>query len=303
MILVVGGTGRLGTLVVRRLRARGESVRVLTRDPARAAHLRDAGVEIVTGDLRDAASVGRAVAGADAIISAAHGFGDDDDVSPESVDRAGNVALIDAAARDATPMVLMSVVGAAADHPMELFRAKHAAEQHLRASGAPWTIVRATAFVETWATIVGDPLRTSGRALVLGRGENPINFVAVSDVAALLERVVVTPGLRGEVIEIGGSELTLNELAETIGRALGRPAAPRHVPRAALRTMGLLLRRFKPAFARHARAAVLMDRLDLRFDGSLARRRFPDLPHTPLEDAVNAAMRSGPVVEAAPPGR
>ena len=39
MILVVGGTGTLGTRLVRRLSDRGQSVRVLTRDPARAAHL------------------------------------------------------------------------------------------------------------------------------------------------------------------------------------------------------------------------------------------------------------------------
>ena len=43
MILVAGGTGRLGTLVVTQLAQRGARVRVLTRDPARAAHLRPAG--------------------------------------------------------------------------------------------------------------------------------------------------------------------------------------------------------------------------------------------------------------------
>jgi NADH dehydrogenase len=41
-----------------------------------------------------------------------------------------------------------AVAGAAADSPMELFRMKHAAEEHLRESGADWTIVRATAFLE-----------------------------------------------------------------------------------------------------------------------------------------------------------
>ena len=50
MILVAGGTGRLGSELVRRLVAQRESVRVLTRDPARAAHL--PGVEVVVGDVR-----------------------------------------------------------------------------------------------------------------------------------------------------------------------------------------------------------------------------------------------------------
>ena len=99
----------------------------------------------------------------------------------------------------------MSVVGAAADHPMELFRAKFAAEEHLRASGAPWTIVRATAFVELWAEIMAKPI-------VFGRGDNPINFVSVNDVAAVVERAVIDPTLRGKVLEVGGPQnVTFNE--------------------------------------------------------------------------------------------
>ena len=50
MILVAGGTGRLGTVLVRRLLAREETVRVLTRDPRRAAHL--PGAEVAVGDVR-----------------------------------------------------------------------------------------------------------------------------------------------------------------------------------------------------------------------------------------------------------
>jgi uncharacterized protein YbjT (DUF2867 family) len=60
MILVAGGSGRLGTLVVRRLADRGLDVRVLTRDPSRARHLGDAAIDIVEGDVRDAASLERA---------------------------------------------------------------------------------------------------------------------------------------------------------------------------------------------------------------------------------------------------
>ena len=57
MILVAGGTGRLGTKVVQLLLQRGLEVRVLTRDRTRAAHLLDMGVEIVEGDVGDPAAV------------------------------------------------------------------------------------------------------------------------------------------------------------------------------------------------------------------------------------------------------
>jgi uncharacterized protein YbjT (DUF2867 family) len=67
------------------------------------------------------------------------------------------------------------VVGASPGHPMEPFRAKHAAEEMLRGSGIPWTIVRATAFTETWGQIMGKPLQASRKVPVFGHGDNPID--------------------------------------------------------------------------------------------------------------------------------
>jgi uncharacterized protein YbjT (DUF2867 family) len=50
-ILVVGGSGTLGSLVAARLLTQGHSVRVMTREPSKAARLRAAGAEVVQGDL------------------------------------------------------------------------------------------------------------------------------------------------------------------------------------------------------------------------------------------------------------
>lgn len=277
-------------MLVRRLVARGAAVRVITRDAARASHL-PSNVEIVIGDLRDGASLRAAMRGVQTVVAAAHGFGDSNDGSPESVDRQGNINLIDAATREGAAVVLMSVVGAAREHPMELFRAKYAAEEHLRQRSGTWTIVRATAFVETWATIMGEPLRATGRALVFGPGTNPINFVSADDVAALLELAVVIPALRGETLSIGGENLTFAQLADLLGRTLGRPSNARHIPLPVLRAMGVLLRPIKPALARHARAAVVMNRHDLSFDDAPLRRRFPELTTTALATAVGRCLQ------------
>ena len=291
MILIAGATGTLGTMLVHRLRTRGATIRVLTRDPARAAHLAGPGVDIVRGDLRDAESLRCAVAGTDVVVAAAHGFGDANDESPATVDRLGNFNLVDAAAGEGAAVVLMSIVGAAPDSPMELFRAKHDAEEHLRKSGVRWTIVRATAFIETWTQIMGPPLRAKGRTIVFGRGDNPINFVAAADVAALLERVVLDPTLREQVIEIGGtSNLTFNQVATLLEHQLGHSGEARHIPRPLLRAMGLMLRGIKPALARHVRAAVVMDTHDMTFDSTSTRQRFPDVPQTDLAAAVRSCL-------------
>ena len=291
MILVAGGSGRLGTVLVQRLVARGMPVRVLTRSRARAAHLAGALVEIVEGDVRVAADVQRALGGADVVVSAVHGFAGPGGVSPASVDRDGNRHLVDAAARTGATVILMSVVGAAADSPMELFRMKYAAEQHLRARGTAWTIVRSTAFLEVWIALMRETMDRAGRVMVFGRGENPINFVSVNDVAALVDRVIPDPGARGQTIEIGGPEnLTLTQLATAIQSA-GPAVAPRHIPRAALTAMSLLLRPFWPERARQGAAALAMDTIDLRFDPSAVGARYPDQPLTPLADVLARCAR------------
>lgn len=154
MIVVAGGSGLLGRQVVSDLLARGEQVRVLVRDPERARTVLGEGVEVLAGDVRQTAALGDVVAGASVIVSAVHGLLGGRGAGPLEVDQRGNANLVDAAAASGTSVVLVSVIGAAADSPLELFRAKHAAEQHLRASGIPWTIVRAGPFLETWLTIL-----------------------------------------------------------------------------------------------------------------------------------------------------
>jgi uncharacterized protein YbjT (DUF2867 family) len=263
VILVAGGTGKLGTPVVTGLLASGHAVRVLTRDRARARHL-PTSAELAIGDVRAAADVLRAARGCATIVSAVHGFVGPD--SPQAIDRDGNLALIRAAVDvGATRFVLVSVHGASADHPMTLHRAKFAAEQALRASGLAHVIVRPTAFMETWLEVMGGTLAANGRALVLGPGTNPINFVSVRDVAALVTRAVCDDRVASPV-EIGGPEdLGFVTVAERMIAGTGKPGTIKHVPLPVLRAMSVLARPFAPGFARKARAAVVMNTTDMTF--------------------------------------
>ncbi len=270
MILLAGGTGRLGSVLTARLTGLGLPVRILTRDPARAADLITHGADVVTGDVRDRASLVPAVRGADVVVSAVHGFAGTGGGSPATVDRQGNINLIDAAKDAGAGFVLMSVVGAAADSPMELFRMKYAAEQYLRATVPGWTIVRATAFLELWTEVLTKTAARSGRPVVFGHGNNPVNFVSVTDVAALVERAITDPAARGRVLEVGGpANLTFNQLAAAVQEDAGRTSPPRHVPPAVLRLMAATIGRVSPQFGRMTRAALVMDRDDFTFDADL----------------------------------
>jgi nucleoside-diphosphate-sugar epimerase len=73
-ILVTGATGKVGSRLAKRLAKRGDQVRAFVRDPARAAELRDAGIELVQGDLLDESSLAAAVRGVDAVVHCAAFF-------------------------------------------------------------------------------------------------------------------------------------------------------------------------------------------------------------------------------------
>ena len=219
-----------------------------------------------------------------------HGFIGGRGAGPEEIDDQGNTNLM-RIAMDAgvKHFILLSVLDAGPDHPMSLHRAKYAAEQHLDASGLSWTVLRPSSYVETWIDIVGGRLASGGPALVLGRGENPVNFVSVRDVAALVERAVTDATLRAQVIDVPGLDnLTMKQLAQHLGAR-----KVRHVPRGALRLLSTALAPWAPAGARQARAAVVMDTSDMAADASALCRRFPDITWHRATDLADQAHSAG----------
>jgi NADH dehydrogenase len=288
MITIVGGTGLLGRRVSARLLEAGEVVRVVGRSaPAEPVP----GAQFHAADLRAPATLPAAVEGSAVVIAAAHGMDPAAGESPASVDRDGNLALIDAASAAGAKVVLVSVIGAAPDHALELHRMKWAAEQRLRARSGRWTIVRASAYVETWRGMLTQTARGDKGPMVFGTGTNPVNFVAVDDVATAVVRAATDAGLDGHVIEVGGPEnLTLDQLAADVSMG----GNVRHVPRVALHVMGQVARPFRPSMARAAREALALDRANLRFDVGASRAAYPWLPCTPVHSGQVTAPEGEP---------
>jgi NADH dehydrogenase len=288
MILVAGGTGRLGTKVVKLLRQRELEVRVLTRDRARATHLVDLGVEIVEGDVGDPVAVQLAVDGARSVVSAIHGFAGTKSASPATVDRDGNHNLITAARKARVEhLVLVSVRDASADHPMSLMRMKYAAEEELKASGLAWTIIRPAAYMELWCELVGRPLLEKGKTQVFGRGRNPINWVSASDVARFVESAIVDPALRGKTLEVGGPEnLSVTEFLDVFRSETASNGKVGHVPLAGMRVGAIVMKLVDQSMARTIQGAIVMDTRPQSFNASETRRGFPSIPVTSLAEVV-----------------
>lgn len=285
MILIVGASGRLGSVVVEQLLAQGKPVRAMTRTPLALAHLKQQGAEVVSGDLRDPASLLRACQGAEQVLAAAHALDGKGDNNPHAVDDAGNRQLIDAAkAAGVQHFVFLSILGASPDAPLEFFRIKYRTEEYLRASGLNFTILRPSAYMDLWAQLIGQPILEQGKTTIFGRGNNPINFVAVEDVARFVCIALENPRAGNRVIEVGGPEnLTLNQVAESFERASGRQAKKRHVPLPVMRAMSLLMQPVNPALSRLIGLGIFMDTANLCYDMTETLKVFP-LPLTRLEE-------------------
>jgi uncharacterized protein YbjT (DUF2867 family) len=283
MILVAGGTGTLGTRVVRALS--DAPVRVLTRSSDRASHL---SAEIVVGDVREPATLPPALHGVTTVISAVQGFAGTDPGGATAVDLRGNSNLLRAAVTaGAQRFILISAVGAAPDSALDLRRVKHQAEQAVLRSGLETLVIRPTVYLETWLGILSSMIETKRAVTLFGRGANPINFVSADDVAALVDHATRAPELAGATLEIGGPDnLTLNELARTLLTRHGLPEKINHVPLPVLRAVATLARPFKPSVAALAQFGITMDVTDMTLAEDTARARVPGLPLTSVADVV-----------------
>ena len=164
---------------------------------------------------------------------------------------------------------------------------RNAAEVHARGLGIPLTIVRASAYLELWIEILQQTARRSGRPIVFGRGNNPINFVSVKDVADVVDQAVTDPTVRDRTLEVTGPQsLTMTQLAAAVQLAEGRTAAPRHIPRAVLQVAAHTVGRVQPAVAQLVRAALAMDQADFAAGPSILPENYPN-PSTTAATVVD----------------
>jgi NAD(P)H dehydrogenase (quinone) len=202
MLGVTGSTGRLGGLVARALE--GTPAVLLVRDPSRAPVL--VGAQARQGSYDEP---GRALEGVRTLLMVS---------AAEHPDRVGqHRRFLDAAAEAGVEhVVYTSFHGAAPDATFTLARDHAATEEHLRASGMAWTLLRDQLYADFLPLMVGEDGVLRGPA-----GDGRVAAVAIADVAAAAVAVLTDPlPHRGRTYELTGPEaLTLTEVAERLGAA------------------------------------------------------------------------------------
>ena len=239
MNLIVGATGLLGGEICTLLRAHGSRVRALTRstaDAGRIARLREHGVELVAGDLKDRGSLEAACHGAGTVITTASATlsrqpGD----SIETVDRQGQLDLIAAAeAAGVRHFVLVSFPPVALDFPLQ--SAKREVEARLQQSRMAYTILQPTCFDEVWLSPALGFDVGKAVAQIYGGGHHRLSWISAHDVARFAVAALDTPRAVNATIRLGGPEaLSPLDVVQLAERITGRRFEVHHVPETALR--------------------------------------------------------------------
>lgn len=233
-VVLIGGTGFLGTAIANRLAEAGVSVLIPTRRRSRAGRvLLLPNVEVIEADCHDEATLSSLFADADAVVNLV-GILHSRSASPYGPDFArAHVELpekIVAACKavGVRRLIHVSALGADADGPSEYQRSKAAGELAIRAAApeVEWTILRPSvifgrddSFLNLFAK-----LASAFPVLPLGGANARFQPVYVEDVAEVVWRCLTAPSANGQTLELAGpSVYTLRQLVEYVSALVGHP--------------------------------------------------------------------------------
>ncbi|MDC7745602.1 MULTISPECIES: SDR family oxidoreductase [Rhizobium] len=204
-IVIIGGTGLIGSKTVERLRAKGHDV--LAASP-------NSGVDTITGK-----GLAEALAGAEVVLDLANSPSFEDKAVLEFFQTSGRNLLKAAADAGVKHHIALSIVGMERLQGSGYMRAKMAQEQLIKSSGIPYTIVHSTQFHEFMAGIAQSG--TSGQMVHLSPAY--VQPIASDDVADVMAEVALAAPVNG-TIEIGGPEkVRLTEIVTRLFKATNDP--------------------------------------------------------------------------------
>ena len=219
-IVITGASGQLGRLVAERVLERTEpnQVVLVTRDPSRLADLAARGTQVRAGDFGEPASLAGAFEGVEkALIISTHEIG---------ARVPGHKAAIDAAAAaGAASITYTSSINPSHSNPIVVAPDHRETEEHLRAAGTGWTMLRNSIYADMLLQAAGPALAT-GRH-VHNEGDGRVSYVARADCAAAAAAVLTSDGHDGKMYDVTGPDaLSAADVAALFAELAGRPVEP-----------------------------------------------------------------------------
>jgi len=264
VVVVTGATGKQGGAVVKSLLERGHEVRAITRETqsAKARALADAGVTLVRASLEDTAALTKALEGATSLFAMTTPY----EGGTEAEMRQG-ISAADAAKAAGVHLVFSSVGSANRQTGVPHFDSKFKIEEHIAGIGVRATVLAPVYFMEN--LYFGKEQLTKGVYATPLSPARALAQVAAADIGAVAVRLLEDPGtFAGKRFDLGGDELTGNDVVAILSRVTGRRFTYFQVPLDLIRQ-------------RMGEEAVEMykwfDRVGYTVDNSALRREFPDI--------------------------
>jgi NADH dehydrogenase len=291
VILVTGGTGFVGGHVVHELRGRELPVRCLVRSLPTGSKLASRGCELAEGDVTDAESLRRAVAGCDTVIHLV-AIRQGRDVQFRRVMVEGTRDLL-AAAKEAAVrrFVHMSALGTSEETKdlVPYYRAKWDTEQLVRASGIPHVIFRPSfvfgpdgGILPTFTKLA----RFTPVTPIIGSGRQRIQPIWADDVAEYFAEAVERDDVTGRLYELGGPDAaSWNEFWERLKRVRGIRRPSIHVPVGLMRVNALVTERLPGNIPLTRDLLTMLEHGDNVVSNDDAVRTF-ELPLVSLDDQL-----------------
>lgn len=237
-VLVAGATGFLGSEICRQLIETDKRVKGLVRSTSnqgKVDQLKESGVETIVGDLKDKASIEKALEGVSVVISTVSStLSRQEGDSIQSVDDQGQINLIDAAvAAGVKRFMFISFSPMPGEFPLQT--AKRKVESHLAGSGLNYTILQPTCFMEVWLSPALGFDYPNAKATIYGEGKNGLSWIAIKDVASFAIASLDNVAAENSIFELGGPEaLSPLEVVKTFETTQGKKFELQLVPEDAL---------------------------------------------------------------------
>lgn len=289
MILIAGGSSQPGQKLIPMLAAKGYHIRALTRDPRKLEYARSLGVEVIEGDIRQPDMLLRACEGAEAVVSSVTAIGEN---LIHEVDEAGNRSLMESAQRSGVKrFVFVSAYGAAQNHPVDFFRSKYWTEEYLKSLDLSFTILRPTAFMESWCARIGMQVLNDRPVTIFGNGRDPINFISAEDVAKFIVLALEDPRLKNQTLTIGGPQnLTFEEVIAIYERISGKQARKTYTPAWRMQLMSTLYKPFNETRSRFMAIRLELVTSNWRVDMNEMVKHYP-INLTRLDEWISRTVK------------